>query len=181
MSAARPSLRADARRNRDAVLVAAREVFAEQGLDAPLDAVARRAGVGRATLYRSFPTREDLVRASFDDNLEALEALVAEHADPDRAFEALLRTTAELQLRDLGFIELLARRGPDDAITHDIVERFLAVLREPLRQAQAAGLVRADVAEDDAMLVVEMLGAAARGGAGRNDRALALLLDALAP
>jgi hypothetical protein len=96
------------------------------------------------------------------------------------AFVALVRATAELQLRDLGFIELLGRRGSDDATTHEIVERFLAVLRAPLRRAREAGRVRDDLDEDDAMLVVEMLGAAARGGAARQERALALLLDALA-
>lgn len=79
-------LRADARRNRARVLKAAREVFASQGVDAPLSEVARRAGVGVATLYRRFPTRSDLVAAAFDDHLTTCAtALDAALADPDPA------------------------------------------------------------------------------------------------
>uniref|UniRef100_UPI0012925D24 TetR/AcrR family transcriptional regulator n=1 Tax=Streptomyces sp. E5N91 TaxID=1851996 RepID=UPI0012925D24 len=63
------ALRADARRNRERVLEAAREVFSARGVDAPMSAVARRAGVGVATLYRRFPTRSSLVAAAFDDQL----------------------------------------------------------------------------------------------------------------
>lgn len=177
-SAPQPSLRSDAVRNRDAILVAARAVFAEQGLDAPLDAVARRAGVGRATLYRRFPTREDLVQASFDDNIEKIATFVADHPDPDIAFFDVLEATAELQRRDLGFIQALTRSGKH-ATVRVITERFLAVVAEPLAQAQRAGSVRADIEPADVMLLVEMLGGAAQSG--HHLQALELLRDALTP
>src|SRR5437588_9177263 len=91
-SASEGQLRADARRNRDQVLAAARDVFVEQGPDAALDEVARRAGVGIATLYRRFPAREALMRAVALDVLArtAAAAQQAEAEEPD-AFEALAR------------------------------------------------------------------------------------------
>ncbi|MCA1690534.1 MAG: TetR/AcrR family transcriptional regulator, partial [Actinobacteria bacterium] len=70
-----PHLRADAQRNRDAILLAAGEVFAEEGLDAPLCEIARRAGVGQGTLYRRFATREALVEAIADNHLAELAEL----------------------------------------------------------------------------------------------------------
>src|SRR5262245_9119509 len=85
-------LRADARRNRERVLEAARDVFVEQGPDAPLDEVARRAGVGVATLYRRFPDRASLSRAVALDVLQRAgrEARAAEAEEPD-AFRGLAR------------------------------------------------------------------------------------------
>src|SRR5664279_10974 len=70
-SAVKPR-RADARRNYDLVLQAAREVFAERGAEAPLDDIARRAGVGNATMYRHFPTRRDLILAVYSDEVTQL-------------------------------------------------------------------------------------------------------------
>jgi AcrR family transcriptional regulator len=174
----RAPLRADARRNRDAILRAAREVLAAQGLEASLDAIARRAGVGRATLYRRFPTREDLVSAIFDDNMDELARLAEEHPDRSTTFSALLERTAELQQRDLGFIQALTR-GASPEVVGDIVARFVAILAGPLREAQDAGTIREDFARDDVILLIEMLGGAAHGGA--QGRGLALLRDALAP
>ena len=71
-------LRADAARNRARVLDAARTAFAEAGLDVGVEEIARRAGVGKGTLYRRFPTKEALVRAIFEDILEEIERIVAE-------------------------------------------------------------------------------------------------------
>jgi AcrR family transcriptional regulator len=109
------ALRADARRNRDAVVAAARHVFSEQGLDAPLGTVATRAGVGRGTVYRHFPTREDLIEAIHDDNLDRLERVVAEAADPADAFVDLMTDAARLLSEDRGFAELLRRDTASEA------------------------------------------------------------------
>ena len=77
-------LRADAERNRERILAAARDVFAERGLDAPLESIARRAGVGQATLYRRFATRQDLLVAAFGPRLAAYtEAIDRALKDPD--------------------------------------------------------------------------------------------------
>src|SRR3954452_6185705 len=88
----RRGLRADAHRNRQHLLAAARDVFVEQGADAPLDEIARRAGVGIATLYRRFPERAALIRAVVVDVLQAVgdEARRALDEEPD-TFQALAR------------------------------------------------------------------------------------------
>src|ERR1700709_720376 len=86
-------LRADAARNRVRVLAAARAAFAEAGLDVGVEEIARRAGVGKGTLYRRFPTKEALVRAIFEDILDDIDRLVADvgrDADPRDAFERFI-------------------------------------------------------------------------------------------
>ncbi|MEK8142820.1 helix-turn-helix domain-containing protein [Streptomyces sp. M10(2022)] len=99
-------LRADARRNRGRVLKAAREVFAAQGVDAPVSTVARRAGVGVATLYRRFPTRSALLAAAFDDQLIEC-ATVFEEAladpNPGHGLYVLLETACTTLVTDRGF------------------------------------------------------------------------------
>ncbi len=114
-SEAIPPLRADARRNRDALLNAARQVFAEEGLSAPLDRIAKLADVGRATLYRRFPTREDLIQAIFQDNLDALQAVADEAGDAPDAFFTIFIAAVEQQKDNLGFIELFTRPRPRPA------------------------------------------------------------------
>jgi AcrR family transcriptional regulator len=177
-------MRADARRNRDALLAAAREVFAESGLDAPLDLVIQRAGVGRGTLYRRFPTREDLFRAVHEDNLDVLERAAAEATDPDRALLELLEAAADLLSGDPGFVEILRRRPTDAASARQVRDRLLAIVEEPLRRAGLAGLVRRDLRAEDILLALDMLGGAAiaggrRGESGQERRALELMLDGL--
>lgn len=179
-------LRADARRNREAIVAAARAVFAESGLDVPLDVIARRAGVGRATLYRRFPTRDDLVAAIHEDNLEELERIAAESRDPDRALIDILMSAAGILAADRGFAEYLRRQPVAPQIAQHVDERFLAIIDEPLRRAKRAAIVRRDMRAADALLVVDMLGGAAIASGsdqheGRVLRALDLLLDGLRP
>src|SRR5829696_5455453 len=104
------TLRADAARNREAIVEAARAVFAEQGLNAPLDEIAKRAGTGNATLYRRFPTRSDLVAAVFADRMvEHRNAVETALADPDpwEGFAAYVRAAAAMQSRDRGIADLV--------------------------------------------------------------------------
>jgi AcrR family transcriptional regulator len=95
-------LRADAHRNREQIIAAAREVFLEQGIHAPLEEIARRAGVGIATLYRRFPDRHSLVQQVALDNLalvgEELDRATAEHSDAWGALAQLLRRLVELRI-----------------------------------------------------------------------------------
>ncbi|WP_369200013.1 TetR/AcrR family transcriptional regulator [Streptomyces sp. PU-14G] len=146
------SLRTDARRNRERVLVAARAVFAERGIDAPMAAVARRAGVGVATLYRRFPTRDALVRAAFARQREiCAQALSEALADPDpwRGFQRLVVTACEVQREERGFSAAFAAAFPDgteDVQSLDQAERDLMAL---VRRAQAAGALRADFRPSD--------------------------------
>src|SRR3954454_3456682 len=103
-------LRADAARNRAAIVETARSVFAEHGLGAPLDDIARRAGTGNATLYRRFPTRGDLIAAVFADQMSAhLDAVETALADPDpwHAFASYIEAVTAMQARDLGIADLV--------------------------------------------------------------------------
>ena len=104
-------LRADAARNRAAIVAVARDVFAEQGLEAPLEAIAARAGVGIATLYRRFPTREKLVAAALAEKVaqyaEAAEQALAA-ADPWAGFAGFVQRICELQAGDRGLCDLLS-------------------------------------------------------------------------
>ena len=105
MSESGHTLRADAERNRLRIVDAAREVFAGQGLDAPMSEVARRANVGIATLYRRFPTREDLITSVFAEKMAAYAAAMDDAlADPDpwHAFCAYVERSAPCRLRTAG-------------------------------------------------------------------------------
>ncbi|MEU4654399.1 helix-turn-helix domain-containing protein [Streptomyces sp. NPDC023723] len=151
-------LRADARRNRERILVAARAVFAEYGIDAPMATVARRAGVGVATLYRRFPTRDDLVHAAFEDQLTACTRVLAEAvADPDpwHGFQRLVETVCRLQREERGFPAAFAAAFPDRSRervrARAGAERQLMTL---IRRAQAAGALRPDFHPSDLGVVL---------------------------
>lgn len=180
-------LRADARRNRDALLAAARSVFASEGLEAPLDAIAKEAGVGRATLYRRFPTRDALIAAIFEDDFDALEIAGREAEDPSRALFAILEAAFDMQRENLGFTELFTRRPPAEDVLSGISERFSAVIDPALRAAQAAGHLRADITTDEIGTVLLMMGVASANfrrhdnGEQRRRRTINLLLDGLDP
>jgi AcrR family transcriptional regulator len=151
-------LRADAERNRTALLTAAREVFGEHGLDASLDEIARRAGVGNATLYRRFPTRRDLIAEVFAGQMAEYVAL-AEFAmvapDPWPAFVAYLTRLFEMQATDRGLSELLVNSRFDD-------DERLAGLRvaaqrgatDVIARAQHAGVLRPDFSRQDLSLLL---------------------------
>ena len=113
--AADHGLRADAERNRERILDAAREVFAEQGLEASTNEVARRAGVGVATLFRRFPTRDDLVGAVFADKMAAYAAAIDEalaKPDPWDAFCGFITRVCQMQADDRGFADVLTITFP---------------------------------------------------------------------
>jgi AcrR family transcriptional regulator len=176
-------LRADAQRNRDAVLAAAREVFARDGLDAPLNEIARRAGVGQGTLYRRFATREALIEAIADDYLAELRELARRAGGGPEAFIVLFEAAVELQGENQGLIDLLASHPLPEQILRRRRDTFLSIFDAPLRTAQAAQLVRADLQTDDVRLLLRMVGAASRytdlsDGLGRS---LALARSALRP
>jgi AcrR family transcriptional regulator len=136
-------LRADARRNRDAILLAAREVFEAEGVLAPLDAIALRAGVGNATLYRNFPTREDLLAAVMKVDLAAAMAeagALAREQSPRQALaEWLVRLTWRLRIwHDLPHCVAVARDAPDSSM-NPAVSILVKQTGDLLGQAQAAG------------------------------------------
>ena len=178
-------LRKDAQRNREAILAAARELFAESA-DVPMYEIARRAGVGQATLYRNFPDRRNLAAALIREHMEQTERLAAEHAgDPD-AFFVLIRNVVETMAR----FHALGELAREDACLGSELDRrrrrMAELLQEPLRAAKAAGHLRRDLTIDDVFLMVSMLkgavdradGPAARAAAA--SRGLTLVLDGLA-
>ncbi|MFF0810573.1 TetR/AcrR family transcriptional regulator [Streptomyces albogriseolus] len=182
-----PRLRRDARRNRERLVEAAHAVFAEQGLEAPLDVIARRAGVGNATLYRHFPTRAALVDAVFRDQLTGtMEAGERARRAPD-AWAGLAGYL------DAVFVTLAADRGTNDLMTTRLpdVETLGAVHahnRETvdvlLERARAQGSVRADVTTEDLLFVLAALGRAVpplavAAGPDAWRRPLALFLEGL--
>lgn len=160
-------LRADAERNRAALLQAAREIFGEHGLDASLDEIARRAGVGNATLYRRFPTRRDLIAEVFAGQMTTWAHLAEEAlADPDpwHGFVAYVTNICEIQATDRGLSDLLVNTTFDDD------ERLAGLLAaaqrgtaEVIRRAQEAGALRPDLTRlDIRMLMMANAGVAVR-------------------
>lgn len=178
-------LRADARRNRDAILKAARKVFTEQGQDAQMDAIAARAKVGVGTVYRHFPTKdalmEELVRDSFRELVPHWRAAL-ERPDPWEAFVEAMWQGAELHADDRGFTEAIAEAKM--AIADELVEELglKAVLGELIGRCQAAGAMRSDVGPEDLQGLFCGLGAVMMrepGGSGSWRRYLTIMLDGL--
>ncbi|MGV9819091.1 TetR/AcrR family transcriptional regulator [Nocardia xishanensis] len=178
-------LRSDARRNRDALVTAARQVFTERGLDAPLKEVAARAGVAIGTLYNRFPTRDDLIAAAVEDRLEA-GSRIAEQAreidDPWDSFAYLVEKVCELQASDRLLSDLALRAAPSPAVAR-AQEYGHGVMREIITRAQQAGVLRTDwVLEDIAFITwshTRVLEATAHIAPDAWRRNLALTLDGL--
>jgi AcrR family transcriptional regulator len=179
-------MRADGERNRAAILAAARRLFAERGLGVPFELIASEAGVSRATQNRHFPTKESLVLAFFEENLNQL-ARVIEDAPAGDGYVAALVLCAELMRRDIGLIELFGSRGAGEQARRDIAARFLALMERPLRAAQGAGLVREDLEPEDTRMLINMIGAAAipndlyQPAVSRGKRGTALIVEAIRP
>jgi len=148
--AAKPTLRADARRNRARVLAAAQEAFADEGLSVPLDEIARRAGVGAGTVYRHFPSKESLFEAVVQDGVERLSEQARERltaAEPGTAFFDFIDIVAEQAMLNKALCEALESAGT--SLPREPHADFHALFGELLRRAQDAGAVRADVEPDD--------------------------------
>jgi AcrR family transcriptional regulator len=177
-------LRADARRNREELLDVARQVIAEQGVDASLRDIARRAGVGIGTLYRHFPTREALLAAVIDGGVRRLTARAAElssRESPEDAFRDWLR-------------DMTSRIGPYEGLPGTMVGALIdgdSELRvtcagmmtaghDLLARAQQAGAVRADVSWPDVFTAVAAIsGVAVQSGKDVAARVLDVYLDGL--
>jgi AcrR family transcriptional regulator len=168
-------LRADARRNLERVLDAATEVFAASGPDASVDEIARLAGVGHGTVFRRFPTKDDLMFAVIERHVAEMramaeEALAADH--PGEAFFDFIHRVAELNMRTPGLHRCVVHCGgkPGSAELEQLVDRI--VLR-----AQRAGAVRRDVKPTDVQLLVRS--ALTSAPAGEWQRYLDVVLDGL--
>lgn len=150
-------LRADAERNRERVVDAAREVFAERGIDASTNEIARHAGVGVATLFRRFPTRDDLVAAAFSEKMSAYaRALDDALADPDpwHGFCAYIERVCQMQADDRGFADVLTMTFPTARAFEEDRNRSAKALAVLLERAKATGRLRDDFAHQDVPLIL---------------------------
>jgi AcrR family transcriptional regulator len=156
--ASRP-LRKDAARNRELLLAAAREVFAERGLEASLDDIAHRAGVGVGTAYRHFANKYELAQAIFAEAIEQVVALAergAESPDPWDGIVTFLEGTAVMQTSDRGLREVLMGVH-DTAKMEQVNDRLTGPMRTMVERARQAGQIRPDVDVTDVGIVLLML------------------------
>jgi AcrR family transcriptional regulator len=181
---ARP-LRADAQRNRDKLLAAATEAFAEEGEEVALETVAARAGVGIGTLYRHFPSRDALVVAAYEHEVDALCAAAAdllETLPADEALRAWAARFADYMATKRGMGNALRAAAASDSPLFAVTrERILGALRLLLDAGAAAGTLRADVDPKDVMRVIHGIWYLPNGPEWRDDvgRMLGLVIDGL--
>jgi AcrR family transcriptional regulator len=176
-------VRADAQRNLDALLEAAKAAFAETGVHTPVREIAKRAGVGTATLYRRFPQRADLISAVFKRELDgcaaAGAALAADH-EPDEALELWMAQYADLLATKRGLAAALSSNDPAyEDLPACFQEPLLPTLAALLDAAAAAGQIRADIEAGELLQAVAGLCLPAAGGAAHAKRMVALLIDGL--
>jgi AcrR family transcriptional regulator len=181
-------LRADARRNRARLLEAAETVLAAEGVSAPVEAIARRAGVGIGTVYRHFPTKEALLEAILVGRVERLaEAAdsLSRAQDAGAAFFELFARIVEEAAAKRAFADVLARAGVDvKAATSAVGQELRRAFGTLLTRAQQAGAVRDDVNLDQVMAVLVGVCLAAEQGylhRGLQAPALAVVFDGLRP
>ena len=150
-------LRADAARNADRIVRAAREAYAELGPDAPMDVIASRAGVGERTLYRRFPTKGELARAVIDRSIAENLSPVIERArrsrNPLRGLANLIEAGMALGAREHNVLAAARKAG---SLT-DVSTQLDEALAELTRRAQQAGLIRDDLVADDLPRINAML------------------------
>lgn len=145
-------LRADAERNRQRVLAAAREVFARRGLEAGLDEIARHAGVGTGTVYRRFPDKTALVTALFEERLDQVVATVKEavaHPDPWEGLCAALESLIAMQIEDRGLKDVIFGAVGDHETFRERRAELMPLVQQGVCRAVEAGVLRPDVALTD--------------------------------
>jgi AcrR family transcriptional regulator len=151
-------LRADAARNAGRILRAARDVYGDLGPEAPIEAVARRAGVGERTLYRRFPTKGELVRAALDqciaEGLTPTIEAVRDVTDPLEGLAQLIDAAISLGARERNLLTAARNAG---SLTPEISTALYDALNDLARRGQQAGVVRADLVPADLPRIIAML------------------------
>jgi AcrR family transcriptional regulator len=177
-------LRADARQNHARLITAATTAFAERGADAPLEDIARRAGVGIGTLYRHFPTRLDLQAAVFRSQVGTVcgqgDALL-ETASPEQAFAGWMRALAAYLVTKRGLSHALIEAV---GVESELISSCWMAMRETterlLANGQRAGVIRTDVTATDVMRLVHGVSVSSEKAPDRADMLLSVMLDGLA-
>jgi AcrR family transcriptional regulator len=153
-------LRKDAERNRERILDAARDLFAEQGLGVTLNDVAHHAGVGVGTVYRRFPDKATLIEELFEQRLDQLVGLLEEaleDPDPWQGFTGFITRNLELQMRDRAFREIVTGTPEGAHRVGRIRERMFPLGGRLVERAQEAGGLRADFGPEDFPILILML------------------------
>jgi len=154
-TAAQP-LRSDAERNRGRIIAAARTVFGREGLNASMASVAREAGVGIATMFRRFPTKEELVAAVFSDRMDAYADAVAvalEDPDPWHAFVGYIEAACAMQAADYGFADVLTMTFPTAKALEERRDEAYEAMVRLINRAKATGRLREDFDPSDLVLL----------------------------
>jgi AcrR family transcriptional regulator len=149
---AAPTLRADAARNLELILVAAEESFAEKGHEASVADIAARAGVGQATIFRRFETKDDLIAAVFERKLEQMVEAAEAAARKKRAWDGLTEfmvMVTQLQLRDRGFFQSIAEQLMERKHLVDLKLRAKDAMTALVDRAKAEGDLRPDISPED--------------------------------
>jgi AcrR family transcriptional regulator len=176
-------LRADAARNAERIVRAARDVYGELGPEAPVEAIARRAGVGERTLYRRFPTKAELVRAALDqciaEDLTPIIEAVRQAVDPLEGLAQLIEAAISLGAREHNLLTAARRAG---SLTSDVSTALIEALTELADRGRRAGVIRADLAAADLPRMIAMLHSVLwtmDTGSDGWRRYVALMLDAI--
>lgn len=179
------ALRADARRNREAVLVAAKKLFADQGLDAQMPDLAKAAKVGVGTVYRHFPTKDDLIAALVAERFERLAQQAREGLEAEDAWRGIaefIRFAAQIQADDRGLCEVMGSRLE----VMDAAARAAGLPElcdQLVKRAQRAGDLRKDLTWEDVPMIACGLGRIAQTdvgpATGRWPRLVEIILDGL--
>jgi AcrR family transcriptional regulator len=179
------ALRADARRNREAVVAAARKLFADQGLDAQMPDGARVAKVGVGTVYRHFPAKDDLIAAMAAERFERLAEKAREDLEMEDAWEGIsdfIRYSAQIQADDRGLCEVMGSR-PEVMEAAALAAGLPELCERLVERAQKAGELRRDLQWEDIPMIACGLGRitqATMGPAtGRWPRLVEIILDGL--
>ena len=179
------TLRADARRNREAVIAAAKELFADQGLDAQMPDVAKAARVGVGTVYRHFPTKDMLIAALVAERFERLAQKASEGLEMADAWNGLcdfIRFSAQIQADDRGLCEVMGSR-PEVMDAAARAAGLPELCDQLVKRAQRSGELRRDLVWEDVPMIACGLGRITQGNvgptAGRWPRLVEIILDGL--
>ena len=181
MAEAKP-MRADARRNYELLVEAARKVLTDQGVNASMEAIAKQAGVGVGTLYRHFPKRIDIVEAVYRDDVDSLVAGAEQTSilDPWSALKTWLQAyVAYGKSKRVLLAELHEAFDKNPSLKSSSRERIVAACSAVVARAQAAGVVRTDITGDDVMQLISPMCVSATLEEGQGERLLAVTLDGL--
>jgi AcrR family transcriptional regulator len=177
-------LRADARRNRRAVVAAAKKLFADQGLDAQIPNVAKTAKVGVGTVYRHFPTKDDLIAALAAERFERLAERAREELEAEDPWQGLcdfIRYSAQIQADDRGLCDVMGSR-PEVMETAAESVGLDTLCEQLVRRAQRSGDLRKDIEWEEIPMIACALGGITKAhgpGAGRWPRLVEIVLDGL--